>query len=211
MGWIDRLASGRERSGRAALSTGQVGGRSAVSALCRRLAAWPLLALPLVAAACAPQIDEQPGADTASFRPHSDAFLRCEVSESTYREVIGRWLRARPADAPPLRGLSLGRAFHFPWISRHLAESALRDGQWDARRGRPRHAGENRWVASTLSEPDFLVRLAIPFAGSPYAPVGVSVEKVLVGKAQEVAPDLAAGQRRLPFDAQIWLTIDSRR
>ncbi len=137
--------------------------------------------------------------------------MHCEVAESSYREVISNWLSTRSASAPPLRGLYLGRALTFPWISRHLAEAALRDPQWDARRGKARSGGPNQWVSSTLSGPTFLARIAAPFAGTPYTPVGISVEKVLVGRAQEMAPELNAGKQLLPFDAQLWLHLDASR
>lgn len=181
------------------------------SRLARRIMTAALLALPSMAAACTPHIEEGPGGKTASFRPHTDAFMHCEVAESSYREVISNWLSTRSASAPPLRGLYLGRALTFPWISHHLAEAALRDPQWDARRGKARSGGPNQWVSATLSGPTFLARIATPFAGTPYTPVGISVEKVLVGRAQEVAPELNAGKQLLPFDAQIWLNVDVSR
>ncbi|ACV34579.1 hypothetical protein [Accumulibacter sp.] len=173
-------------------------------------AAW-LLALPCVATACSPHVEAQPDGDSASLRQHTDAFTRCEMTESSYREVVGKWLRQRPTSAPPLRGLSLGRAFDYPWISHHLAEVALRHPQWAASRGKARSGGPNQWVASVLSEPAFLARLAVPFTDTPYAPVAVSVEKVLVGSAQDVAPELNAGKLLVPFDAQVWLHVETRR
>jgi hypothetical protein len=132
------------------------------------------------------------------------------VDESSYHEVVNGWLWNRPAGAPALSGLSLGRAVDFPWISRHLAASALKHRHWDARRGKARVGGLNQFVASVLSEEEFLARLAEPFAGTPYMPVRVSVEKVLVGKATTVSPDLQETMLLVPFDAQLWLHLRPR-
>lgn len=170
-----------------------------------------LLALSCIATACSPYIEARPDSDSAALRPHTDAFTRCAMAESSYREVVGTWLRQRPTSAPHLRGLSLGRAVDHPWIAHHLAEVALRHPQWSTNQGKARTGGPNPWVASVLSEPAFLARLAVPFADTPYVPVGVSVEKVLVGRAQDVAPELNAGRRLVPFDAQIWLQVETRR
>lgn len=158
------------------------------------------------AVACAPYVEEPSGeATSAVFRRHTDDFRACRVAESTYDEVVARRLRDRPPTAPAWTGLALGRAVDFPWISQYLAESALRDARWDARRGKVRRGGINDFVASLLSERAFLARLAVPFADTPYVPVGVSVEKVLVGVAEDVLP--GTGRQRVPLDAQLWLNL----
>lgn len=170
-----------------------------------------LLAMPSLAAACAPYVEERNGSVSASFRRHSNDLVSCQVTESSYDEVIRNWLRNRPSSAPPLSGLSLGRAVDFPWISRHLADKALKHPRWDVRRGKVRVGGLNQFVAAVLSEEEFLARLAEPFAGTPYMPVSVSVEKVLVGKATNVAPDLRSKELLVPFDAQLWLHLRANR
>lgn len=158
------------------------------------------------AVACAPYVEERNGgATSAVFRRHTDDFRVCRVDESTYDEVVARHLRDRPPTAPAWTALALGRAVDFPWISQYLAESALSDTRWDARRGKVRRGGINDFVASRLSERAFLARLAVPFADTPYVPVGVSVEKVRVGVAEDVLP--GTGRRRVPFDAQLGLNL----
>jgi hypothetical protein len=161
------------------------------------------------AVACTPYVEERVGATTAAFRRHTEDFQACPVAESSYDDVMAGWLRNRPQTAPALTGVSLGRAVDFPWISQHLAESALRDPLWDARRGKVRRGGINLFVGSLLSEKAFLARLAVPFADTPYVPVRVSVEKVLVGTADDVLPEMKAGKLRVPFDAQIWLSLEA--
>ena len=168
-----------------------------------------LLLLSHFAVACTPYVEERAGASTVAFRRHPNDFQACPVAESRYDEVLAGWLRNRPLTAPALTGVSLGRVVDFPWISQHLAERALRDPRWDARRGKVRRGGINLLVASLLSEKAFLARLAVPFADTPYVPVRVSVEKVLVGTADDVLPEKKAGKLRVPFDAQIWLTLEA--
>ncbi len=164
------------------------------------------------AVACNPLLEASADGEAAVFRPHSNAFLHCQVHEAVYRSVVGAWLHQRPSAAPPLRTLYLGRAVSFPWISRHLADAALASAAWDARRGRARRSGgENALVAALLSAEAFRSRLDEPFAGSPYGVLGVTAEKVLVGPAGEHSSDAAAVDRRVPYDAMLWLQIGARR
>ena len=168
-----------------------------------------LILLSNFALACTPYVEERAGATTAVFRRHTDDFQACPVAESRYDEVLAGWLRSRPQGAPALTGVMLGRAVDFPWISQYLAQRALRDPLWNARRGKVRRGGINLFVASLLSEKAFLARLAVPFADTPYVPVRVSVEKVLLGTADDVLPETRVGKLRLPFDAQIWLSLEA--
>lgn len=190
-------------------SPGAARGRQrAASARC--LVAGGVLCLAVgIAHACAPHVEERAGVTTASLRRHTDDFSRCPVDESTYRQVIRDWLRQRPSGAPVLTGISLGRAIDLPWLARDLAEAAARHPQWDARRGRVRLGEINAFVAALLSDEAFLARLAVPFADAGYRPLRVTVEKVLVGRASEIFPEMAGGTRRLPVDAQLWLVVQS--
>jgi hypothetical protein len=157
---------------------------------------------------CEPYVENHRELETAALRPHSDAFRSCFIDEAAYARLIAAWLAARGADAPPLRGLGLGRAVNLPWISEHLARAALHEPRWDTARGRDRKGDINGLAAALLSQPAFLRRLDAPFAGSAWAVRAVSVEKVLVAKAQDILP--GAGRGRVPFDAQVWLVIAPR-
>lgn len=187
--------------GAAGWSTTAEHGSAAASCL---LAFWLMLA-PGLAAACSPHVEER--GSSAMFRPHTTAFETCEVSEEAYRQVVADWLGRRPAAAPPLTSLSLGRAVSFPWISRHIADAALRDPRWDARAGKPKKVGINNLVTTLLSEQAFLGRLGAPFERTGYAVAGVTVEKVLVGKAAEHASSPVEANRLVPFDAQVWIRL----
>jgi len=90
------------------------------------------------------------------------------------------------------------------WTFPASAERALRDPLWDARSG-----GIHLLVGSLLSEKAFLARLAVPFADTPCVPVRVTVEEVLVGAADDVLQEMKAGKLRVPFDAQIWLSLEA--
>jgi hypothetical protein len=157
---------------------------------------------------CAPHVETHRDMDTAALRPHRDAFRSCVIDEAAYTALISAWLAGRGGEAPPLRGMSLGRAVNLPWISEHIARTALHDPRWDAARGRDRKNDINGLVAALLSQPDFLRRLDAPFAGTPWALRTVSVEKVLVTKAKDILP--GGGKGRLPFDAQLWIIIGPR-
>jgi hypothetical protein len=146
--------------------------------------------------------------ETAALRPHRDAFRSCTIDEEAYTALISAWLAGRGSDAPPLRGMSLGRAVNLPWVSEHIARASLHDPRWDAARGRDRRGDINGLVAALLSQRDFLRRIDAPFAATPWTVRAVSVEKVLVTKAKDILPD--GGKGKLPFDAQVWIVIGPR-
>jgi len=160
---------------------------------------------------CAPYIEEHPAWNTASFRAHTAAAQACRVGEETYRQVIHGWLQQRAADAPSLASLSLGRAENFPWLSHHLADTALRSHEWHKRLRRATPGEHNQYVADILSEPTFLQRLDQAFNGSAYRVASVSVEKVLAGKASEYASGNTTSNEKVPFDAQVWLRLVPRK
>ncbi|RLJ67579.1 hypothetical protein [Sulfurisoma sediminicola] len=157
---------------------------------------------------CEPYVENHRDLETAALRPHRDAFRSCIIDEATYAALISAWLASRGDAAPPLRGMSLGRAVNLPWISEYIARTALRDPRWDAARGRDRNGDINGFVTALLSRPEFLRRLDAPFAATPRAVRTVSVEKVLVTKARDILPD--GGKGRLPYDAQVWIVLEPR-
>jgi hypothetical protein len=171
-------------------------------------ALW-LTASPVLA--CAPYIEEWRTESTASFRPHTTAFERCEVDEATYVRVLGEWLHARAADAPVLRSISLGRAVNFPWISRYMADSALQSPGWAAGASRAKLVERSRLAAKVLNDPVLLRRLGVPFEGTGYTITAISFEKVLFGKAAEYSSSKEAGKVPVPFDAQLWLRLAPRK
>ena len=171
------------------------------------LLASSLIASQGVAAACTPYIEEHPASRSASFRPHSTAFEHCEVSEATYQRVVAEWLRTRTADSAPIVSLSLGRAVNFPWISRHVADTALQSPGWGARISRARAGEREKLARPALLDPVLLTRLAAPFEGTPYRVENLAYEKVLFGSAGEHSSNKAAGAVKVPFDAQLWLRL----
>ena len=166
-----------------------------------------LLSAPRVALACVPHIEEHANSPSASFRPHTSASAGCEVSEHEYRRVVNHWLQNRAPGAAALSSLSLGRAEKFPWISQHLADAALHSEEWRTRAARGSAARQNSFVAATLSKPVFLRRLSLPFEGTSYSVLDVSVEKVLVGPASQYSSTNRTSNARVPFDAQVWLRL----
>jgi hypothetical protein len=166
--------------------------------------------------ACAPFIEEHPAWASASFRPHDSAFESCSVDEARYRRVITDWLQQRPATRPDVTTLALGRAVNFPWISRFLADAALRNPDWAVGVARTRIGERDQLARPVLHDPALLQRLAAPFAGSRHAVIGLSYEKVLFGRADIHASPPAspltsqAAAVMVPYDAQLWLRLAPR-
>lgn len=183
----------------------------------RRTAATPrhvltlcLIFGPVIVFACAPFIEEQPAWSSASLRPHTTAFERCEVDEETYQRIVSRWLQARPPGAANVSSLSLGRVVAYPWLSRSIADSALDQPGWATRISRAKPVDREKLAASVLLDPALLQRLAVPFEGTPYRVVSVSFEKVLFGRADVYSSHGKAGAVMVPFDAQLWLRLAPR-
>lgn len=167
-----------------------------------------LAVAPRTASACVAFIEEHTGASTASFRVQQ--FERCDITEDKYRQVVRGWLAQRHPGAAAVTSLSLGRALGFPWISRHLANSALEHPHWRNQVARGPSGAHNAFVAAALSQPAFLGRLSVPFEGTPLVVTGASVEKVLVGPASQYSSTKQASHATVPFDAQVWLRLAPR-
>ena len=157
--------------------------------------------------ACSPYVEEQPKWHTATFRPHTDAFLDCPVSEETYRRVVSDWTNSSDADTGELDSFGLGRAVQYPWISKLIAETALTHRDWDVSSGKSMIYSDNEFVNKMLSQPEVLSRLQIPFNPGPYIIARVTVEKVLIDEVGKVLPDQTPVNARIPFDAILWLHL----
>ena len=165
----------------------------------------PFSALGL-AGPCRPHVETQSDG-AALFRPHADAMTHCPVAEETYRGVISAWIAAYGQTGVSITSIGLGRAVNYPWISSSLIRAALANPDWDRRRGRSRKHELNVFVAALLQEPRLLQRLSAPLAGSGYRVAAVSVEKVLVGRVNDVLAGKRDDAALVPYDAQVWLVL----
>lgn len=112
-----------------------------------------------------------------------------------------------------VRSLSAGRIETMPWLSERLALAASRDPAWTG----PQGGRENAVVGALLRRDDLVGELATPFARYGLGLASVSVEKVLVSRADALpfanrlrAAGIAA-DARVPFDAQLWLRFAPSR
>ena len=179
----------------------------AAGAILRLVLAAALVFAPALALACTPFIEVHASGSSATLRPHATAFERCTVDESTYQRVVSEWLRSRPVG---VSSLSLGRAVAYPWLSLHVADSALGSPDWASRVSRAKAGERDKLAAEMFRDPALLRRLAVPFEGSPYVATRVSFEKILFGKAEEHSSNRGGGSVMVPFDAQLWLRLDVR-
>jgi len=163
-----------------------------------------------LALACSPFIEEHLTWSSASFRPHTTAFEHCTVDESTYGQVVAAWLQNRPSGATRITSLALGRAVAFPWLSQHIADSALAQPEWAAQMARAKPGEREKLAAKALLDPALLRRLAAPFDGTQYVVLRMSYEKVLFGPADKYSSKRGAGAILVPFDAQLWLQLSPK-
>ena len=165
------------------------------------IACLAVAACALPAWACSPWIEEY-ASGHAVLRAHADALQECTLDEMGYQRLVAGWLRGRPHEAGKITSIGLGRAVTYPWLSRHIADAALRQ---------PAHVKGDALAAAVLQDPVLLQRLALPFAATRYEAEKLSYEKVLFGRADRYSSDKNAGSRPLPFDAQLWLQLKPRR
>lgn len=183
----------------------------AVGAVLRAsLALGATIPVPHAAEGCAPFVEEQPRWSSARLRAHTDEFADCVIDEEVYRRVVGEWLRGRAAGSPAPSSLSLGRAVDLPWVSRLIADAALRLPGWAGAVAAARPGTRDRLARPALLDRKLLERLAAPFEGSPLVVKGIAYEKVLFGPASRHSSNPAAGAVLVPFDAQLWLRFEAR-
>ena len=110
--------------------------------------------------------------------------------------------------------LELGRIVQYPWLSKGLADAALRSPVWEQKKGRGRRTDDNPAVASILDTRRVLAPLIPTFARFGIRARAGSVEKVLVGEVGKTK-DLAALEKtptamgkKLPYDAILWLRLE---
>jgi len=110
--------------------------------------------------------------------------------------------------------LELGRIVQYPWLSKALADAALRSPVWEQKKGRGRRTKDNPAVASILDTRRVLAPLIPTFARFGIRARAGSVEKVLVGevgKTTELAPlekTPTAMGKKLPYDAILSLRLE---
>jgi len=156
-------------------------------------------------------VEEHPSGASASLRAHVTAFENCTIDEAAYRRVVAEWVRTRSGASNGISSLSLGRAVTYPWLSRHIADSALAAPRWASRISEARPGEREKLAAAVFVDPALLQRLAAPLEGTPYVVVRVSFEKVLFGRADAHSSNSHAGSVLVPFDAQLWLRLAPRR
>jgi hypothetical protein len=183
--------------------------------LCSALALPALLALSVPPARAAATCDPHHEIESASsMRLRADG---CELTlpetaaaiEALLTEAWGG--KRMPVDRA---SLSLGRIVEYPWLSKALAEAAMKSPVWEPKQGRGRRSSDNAAVASLVDTRRLLMPLAPTLARFGAKARAGSVEKVLVGKVGDTA-ELAplAGQKlaegkKLPFDAILWVRLE---
>lgn len=158
---------------------------------------------------CMLQVEVSHNSPTLRLRPVHPDMAPCSVTRSAALDVLELAFAQVRADGGSITTLALGRLIDYPWMAQALAESAAGDRAWDAARGRPRAGDMNRYVADILGP--IAGSLREPLQRHGYEIAGVSVEKVLVGRAENVPgrQDPRPGGK-LPFDAQVRLRLEKR-
>nr|WP_320192972.1 hypothetical protein [uncultured Desulfobacter sp.] len=142
-----------------------------------------------------------------AFHPRA---TRCDIGRESILPILDEAfskLRS-PQLERSYESLFIGRLVDYPWMCQYLANTALTDGGWDSRKGKPVAMDINKYVSSLLFRKELLSEIMAGLAKNGYSVTGISVEKVLVGGFHDVP--LYQGKMfrgRVPFDAQVWLRL----
>jgi hypothetical protein len=120
------------------------------------------------------------------IRSHENAFISCTVSRDKFNVLIITAFTNPEINKTDFKSLFIGRLIEYPWLSRYLAMQSLQHDDWDSGKGLYKGANINAFVAGILSSPELLGQIQEPFAGTGYTVSRATVEKVLIGKANEI-------------------------
>jgi len=138
------------------------------------------------------------------LRLRHDCVLSVDGARAGYHALLSRAVADDPK-TPEVK-IYLGRMVSLPWLSAAVALKASRSPLWDGQNGRPRAGSPNAFVVEVLNTVPALTTL---FEG--WSVARISVEKVLVSRAEEIAAlekdEAATLHAKLPFDAMVWLTL----
>ena len=161
---------------------------------------------------CSLRVEADDESHTLRLRVHPE-YLNCAVTKDAMHEALKEAFSK--TEPPRLDGiyssLYLGRIIDYPWLSEYLAVSAYKDPHWDRKRGKPVSMDINKYVSAILSKKELVTQLEGTFGDSGYGILSASVQKVLIGRFDDVP--LYRGQMakgRVPYDAQVWFRLEKK-
>ena len=157
---------------------------------------------------CRPVVEINPQWQVMRIRSHENAFLSCTVSQDKFNELITAAFTDPESNNTDFKSLFIGRLVEYPWLSRYLAMQALQHEDWDSEKGQYKGTNINAYVAGILSSPELLGQIQQPFAGTGYTVSRASVEKVLVGKANEIEWLEISANVLVPYDVMVHFILE---
>ena len=157
---------------------------------------------------CRPFVEINARWQVIRIRPHENAFINCTVSKDKYNELIATALTDPEIDNTEFKSLFLGRLIEYPWLSRYLAMQALQHKDWDSEKGQYKGKYINAFVAELLSSAELLSQIQEPFTGTGYTVRGATVEKVLIGKANEIEWLEINTASLVPYDVMVHFILE---
>ena len=152
---------------------------------------------------CRPIVEMDPQWRVIRIRPHENELITCTLTQEQFNSLIHDAIVTNDSERTNYHSLFIGRLVDHPWLSRYLAVQALDNKGWDTEKGQPKEGDINAFVRELLTAPELLQQVQVPFTGSGYTVVGVSVEKVLVVKANEIQYLEIDEPVLLPYDAMV--------
>ena len=147
---------------------------------------------------------------TIALRARQSDRMNCKISRTKLASLLKEAVEKKGSllRSHEFSSIFIGRAVEFPWLSSFLSEQAFKDSSWDKIKGRPKKQNVNRYVETVLNRHPVICQLDSIIGKVGYRIAGVSVEKVLVGRYQNMidfnGPRFKGG---LPFDAQVYLIL----
>lgn len=159
---------------------------------------------------CRPLYEIEARWQIVRLRPHENAFLNCTITREKFNELIVSAFTDPESNNTEFKSLFIGRLVEYPWLSQFLADHALQHHDWDSEEGK--FAGENinAFIAGILSAPELLEQIQQPFNASGYIVTGASVEKVLIGRANEIEWLEINEPVMVPYDVMVHFILEKQ-
>lgn len=174
------------------------------------LFSFPAFAENILIEECAPLYEINSPWQTIRLRSHENSFLYCTVTQEKFNELIMSAFTDPESIKTEFKSLFIGRLVEYPWLSQFLANHALQHPDWNAEEGK--FAGENinAFVSGILSAPELLEQIQQPLNAAGYIVTGASVEKVLIGKANEIEWLEINEPVMVPYDVMVHFILEKQ-
>jgi hypothetical protein len=160
---------------------------------------------------CTLSLERERKWETLTIRISHPQLKECTVPEKDFYTFLDNAFTnlADKNDTVVYKSIFMGRIIKYPWMSRLLADSAVKDTSWSNEKGKHGDLHTHQFVEGILNNKEILGHFNEKMAITGYTVNGVSVEKVLISRGtMRNLPDWIDPAVRVPFDAMVWFKLE---